>query len=104
MTFYRHFLRAASLRVHIALNLKGLPYRHVPVHLGRGEHRAASYLAMNLQGLLLALKIGHGFLLTQSLAIIEWLEEAHPSPTLLAGDAILRVRLCARARRRHPSA
>jgi maleylpyruvate isomerase len=93
MTLYGYFLSAASWRVRIALNLKGLPFRYVPVHLSRGEHRAPSYLAMNPQGLLPALKLSHGVVLTQSLAIIEWLEETHPSPTLLPGDAILRARI-----------
>ena len=93
MKLYGHFLSAASWRVRIALNLKGLPYRYVPIHLSHGEHQAPSYLAMNPQGLLPALKLSHGVVLTQSLAIIEWLEETHPSPTLLPGDAILRARI-----------
>ncbi len=93
MKLYGHFSSAASWRVRIALNLKGLPYRHVAVHLGRGEHRAASYLAMNPQGLLPALKLSDGVVLTQSLAIIEWLEDTHPSPPLLPGDAVLRARI-----------
>jgi maleylacetoacetate isomerase len=90
MKLYGHHLSAASWRVRIALNLKGLPYRNVPVGLGRGEHRAPAYLAMNPQGLLPALKLSDGVVLTQSLAIIEWLEDAHPSPALLPGDAVLR--------------
>ena len=93
ITLYGHFSSAASWRVRIALNLKGLPYRYVPVHLGRGEHRAASYLAMNPQGLLPALKLSDGVVLTQSLAIIEWLEDTHPSPPLIPGDAVLRARV-----------
>ncbi len=93
MRLYGYHLSAASWRVRIALNLKGLPFRYIPVHLGRGEHRAPSYLAMNPQGLLPALKLPHDVVLTQSLAIIEWLEDTHPSPALLPGDAILRARI-----------
>jgi maleylacetoacetate isomerase len=104
MTLYGHFSSAASWRVRIALNLKGLPYRYVPIHLGRGEHHAASYLAMNPQGLLPALKLSDGVVLTQSLAIIEWLEDTHPSPPLLPGPARPCSRLCTGARGGYASA
>jgi len=90
---YGHVLSAGSWRVRIALNLKGLPYRFVVIHLDRGEHRTPSFLAMNPQGLLPVLKLGDGVVLTQSLAIIEWLEDTHPSPPLLPGDAVLRARI-----------
>ena len=100
MKLYGHFLSAASWRVRIALDLKGLPYRYVPIHLSHGEHQAPSYMTINTQGLLPALKLSHGVVLTQSLAIIEWLEETHPSPTLLRrrDPARPRPRLRARAR------
>src|SRR4051812_30551264 len=84
MKLYTFFRSSASYRVRIALNLKGLPYESVPVHLrrGGGEHLSAAYKAKNPQALLPALEDG-GDALTQSLAIIEYLEELHPQPPLL---------------------
>jgi len=93
MKLHGYFRSAASWRVRIALNLKGLPYKTVPHHLRRGEQRAPDYLAINPQGLVPALELGDGTVLTQSLAIIEWLEETRPSPALLPLDAIGRARV-----------
>lgn len=96
MKLYTYFRSSAAYRVRIALNLKGLPYEAVPVHLLRngGEQRQADYLALNPAGLVPALEDG-GALLTQSLAIIEYLDETHPQPPLLPGDALGRA--CIRA-------
>ncbi len=91
MKLHGYFRSAASWRVRIALNLKGLPYKSFAHHLRRGEQRAPAYLAMNPQGLVPALELGDGVVLTQSLAIIEWLEETHPSPPFLPLDAIGRA-------------
>jgi maleylacetoacetate isomerase len=87
MKLYTFFRSSASYRVRIALNLKGLGYEPVPVHLrrGGGEHLAPAYVAKNPQALLPALE-DDGRMLTQSLAIIEYLEERHPEPPLLPKD------------------
>ena len=87
MKLYSFFRSSASYRVRIALNLKGLPYEQSPVHLrrGGGEHLAPAYRAINPQALVPALEDG-GRILTQSLAIIEYLEEKYPRPALLPAD------------------
>ena len=97
MKLYTYFRSSAAFRVRIALNLKGLAYEPAFVHLPRGEHRAPAYGAVNPQALLPTLEDG-GQLLTQSLAILEYLEETHPAPPLLPKDP-LRAR--ARALARH---
>ena len=87
MKLYTFFRSSASYRVRIALNLKGLTYEQVPIHLrrGGGEQFAASYKTMNPQALVPAFE-NDGRILTQSLAIIEYLEERHPKPALLPAD------------------
>jgi len=89
---YTYFRSSAAFRVRIALNLKGIAYEPVFVHLARGEHRAAGYGALNPQALVPALE-DSGQLLTQSLAIIEYLEETHPASPLLPKDAPGRARV-----------
>jgi maleylacetoacetate isomerase/maleylpyruvate isomerase len=92
MKLYSFFRSSAAYRVRIALNLKGLQYEYVAKHLVRngGEHKLADYLALNPQGFIPALE-HDGALLTQSVAIIEYLEEAFPSPSLLPSRAIDRA-------------
>src|SRR5258707_7299559 len=87
MILHDYFRSSAAYRVRIALNLKGLQADRRYVHLRRGEQRAAPYLAVNPQGLLPALEVGGGRTLTQSLAIVEYLEEKHPNPPLLPPGA-----------------
>jgi maleylpyruvate isomerase len=87
MKLYTFFRSSASFRVRIALNLKGLQYEQAPIHLrrGGGEQLSAAYKAINPQALVPALDDG-GKILTQSLAIIEYLEEKYPQPPLLPRD------------------
>jgi maleylacetoacetate isomerase len=89
---YTYFRSSAAFRVRIALNLKGLPYEPVFVHLAKGEHRAGAFKSVNPQGLLPTLEDG-GVRLNQSLAILEYLEELHPQPALLPRDAGGRARV-----------
>jgi len=92
MTLHGFFLSSAAHRLRIALNLKGLAYDTAPVHLRRGDQRSEAYRALNPQGLVPALEV-EGAVLTQSLAIIEWLEETHPEPPLLPSDPLARARV-----------
>jgi maleylpyruvate isomerase len=87
-----YFRSSASYRVRIALNLKGLSADHLPHHLRKGEQRDPAYLAINPQGLVPTLDDG-GAILTQSLAIIEWLDETHPEPPLLPQDPLRRAKV-----------
>src|ERR1700749_2031141 len=89
MKLHGYFRSSASYRVRIALNLKGLSTEHLPHHLRKGEQCAPAFLAINPQGLVPALE-AEDAVLTQSLAIIEWLDETHPNPPLLPKDALRR--------------
>ena len=93
MKLYDYFRSSAAYRLRIALNLKGVAPERAFVHLRRGAQRADDYLAMNPQGLVPALVTDDGDVLTQSLAIIEWLEETYPKPALLPADAAGRARV-----------
>src|SRR3954465_9343196 len=88
-----YFRSSASYRVRIALNLKGLSADHLSHHLRKGEQRDPGYLAINPQGLVPTLQDNGDLILTQSLAIIEWLEETHPEPPLLPRDALRRAKV-----------
>src|ERR1700743_961259 len=88
MKLHGYFRSSAAYRVRIALNLKGLSAEHLPHHLRKGEQRAPAYLAINPQGLVPTLQDDRGGILTQSLAIIEWLDEIHPVPSLLPADPL----------------
>jgi maleylpyruvate isomerase len=93
MKLHGYFRSSAAYRVRIALNLKGLSAQHLPHHLRKGEQCAPSYLAINPQGLVPTLEDEAGAILTQSLAIIEWLDETHPQPPLLPKDPLSRARV-----------
>jgi len=92
MKLYTFFRSSAAFRVRIALNVKGVKYEPLPKAFAKNEHRAADYLAVNPQGLIPALDVD-GAVLSQSLAIIEYLDETHPTPPLLPGDALGRARV-----------
>ena len=91
MKLHGYFRSSASYRVRIALNLKGLSAEHLTHHLRKGEQRDPTYLAINPQGLVPTLQDDRGTILTQSLAIIEWLDEIHPQPPLLPKDPLRRA-------------
>ena len=92
MRLYGYFRSSAAWRLRIALGLKGLARDDAFVHLRKGEQREAAHLARNPQGLVPVLELDDGTFLTQSLAILEWLEETHPTPPLLPADPIARAR------------
>lgn len=96
-TLYDYPRSSAAYRVRIALNLKGVAWDSVALALLKGEHRSAEHLARNPQGLIPALDIGGGTVLTQSLAIIDWLDAAHPYPSLFPADPLERARAMALA-------
>jgi maleylpyruvate isomerase len=90
MKLHGYFRSSASWRVRIALNLKGLGAEQLPHHLRKGGQRDPAYLAINPQGLVPTLQDGSA-IITQSLAIIEWLDETHPEPPLLPKDPLRRA-------------
>ena len=94
MILHGYFRSSAAYRCRIACNLKGVSYDAVSVHLrrGGGEQKAPAYRTLNPQALVPALEID-GAVITQSLAIVEWLEETVPEPPLLPADAISRAQV-----------
>jgi maleylacetoacetate isomerase/maleylpyruvate isomerase len=92
MKLYTYFRSSAAYRARIALNLKGVTHEAVPIDLRPGAHRLPEYLAVNPQGLVPALEDG-GAVIGQSLAIIEYLEEAYPLPPLLPRAPLDRARV-----------
>jgi len=93
MELFNYFRSSASYRVRIALALKGLDYTYTSVHLARGEQHQQPYAAVSASRLVPTLQEDDGHRLTQSLAIIEYLEEVHPQPALLPTDARGRARV-----------
>src|SRR6202521_391624 len=95
LKLYSYFRSSAAYRVRIALNLKGLSYEILPVHLTKegGEQRRPEYRGINPQMRVPALAVPGGEVLTQSLAIIDYLEETHPEPPLLPGDPARRAKI-----------
>ena len=93
MKLYTYFRSSAAFRVRIALNVKGLRYESLFVHLAKGEHRRPEYAKVNPQGLLPTLELDDGIRLNQSLAIIEYLEDKCPRPPLLPSDAVGKARV-----------
>lgn len=97
LRLHNFFRSSTSTRLRAALNVKGLDYDYVPYVLRDGETRTPGYLRRNPQGLVPTLERDDGSHLTQSLAIIEWLEETHPEPPLLPAYADGRARVRALA-------
>lgn len=93
MILYGYALSSATFRVRIALALKNIPYTSVIKNLRVGEHRLAEYLSINAQGFVPALQTDDADVLTQSVAIMEYLDEQYPDPPLLPHDAVARARV-----------
>lgn len=93
MILHGYYRSSAAYRVRIALNLKGVAAEQVPHHLRKGEQRDPGYMRINPQGLVPALETETAGVLTQSLAIIEWLEETQSEPPLLPTDPMMRSRV-----------
>jgi maleylacetoacetate isomerase len=92
---YSYFRSSAAYRVRIALNLKGMPYDMVSIHLTKdgGQQRKPDFIAVNPQMRVPALALDSGEMLTQSLAIIEYLDDIQPEPALLPADALARAKV-----------
>ena len=97
LTLHSAWRAGAPYRTRIGLKLKGVEYDYVAIDLVAGQQMEPAYRAVNPQGLTPALDLGDGTVLAQSLAILEWLEEAHPVPPLLPADRIDRARVRAMA-------
>ena len=90
MTLYGYWRSSASYRVRIALNLKGVSVEHRPINLKSGEQHLESHKRLNTQPLVPILELEDGTRLTQSLAILDYLEETFPKPSLLPNDSVLK--------------
>ena len=93
MQLYGYWRSSAAYRVRIALNLKGVPYEHLPVHLVKdgGQQHAPEYVRLNPAHLVPSLVLEDGTVLTQSLAIIDYLDRTYPDPALLPADPVGRA-------------
>jgi maleylacetoacetate isomerase len=91
MKLYTMARSSAAFRARIALNLKGLSYESIPKALVKNEHRTPEYLALNPQGLIPALETDDGAVVSQTLAIAEFLDELHPEPRFLPTDPVARA-------------
>jgi maleylacetoacetate isomerase len=96
MKLHNYFRSSASFRVRIALELKGLDYEYIPVHIARGDHKKPPYADLSADTLVPMLEID-GEKLSQSMAIIEYLDETRPEPALLPPDPKNRARVRALA-------
>jgi len=92
MTLYGYWRSSATYRVRIALALKNLDYAYRPINLLAGEQREDAYRKIHPQGLVPALVREDGSVMTQSLAIIEYLEDAFPTPSIMPADLVLRAK------------
>ncbi len=97
MKLYNYFRSSASFRVRMALALKAIPYEYVAVHIAKGEHKQPAYAAVSADNLVPMLETDDGERLSQSMAIIEYLDDVHPEPRLLPTNAMARARVRALA-------
>jgi maleylacetoacetate isomerase len=95
MKLYSFFRSSAAYRARIALSLKGIPYETVPIHLPRGDQRTPEYRAINPHARVPALELDDGTVITQSLAIIDYLETTHPEPPVYPRDPVMRAQALA---------
>jgi len=93
MKLYTYFRSSAAYRVRIALNLKGMPYEMVSIHLTKDAQHSPEFRTINPQMRVPALELSSGEVLTQSLAIIEYLDDIQPEPSLLPADALDRAKV-----------
>jgi maleylpyruvate isomerase len=93
MILYGYGLSSASYRVRIALALKNLQYQSIIKNLRSGEHRLSDFLAVSIQGFVPALGLDDGAVLTQSVAIMEYLDEIYPNPPFLPAEPLARARV-----------
>jgi maleylacetoacetate isomerase/maleylpyruvate isomerase len=96
MKLHNYYRSSASFRVRIALAIKGLPYQYLSVHLAKGDHRLPAFTSISAEGLVPLLEVG-GERLSQSMAIIEYLDETYPQPALLPADPLGRAKVRALA-------
>jgi maleylacetoacetate isomerase len=96
MKLHNYFRSSASYRVRIALNLKGMAYDYIPVHIARGEHKTGSFASLSADRLVPLLE-DEGERFSQSMAIIEYLDEIQPEPPLLPADPVGRAHVRALA-------
>ena len=89
---YSYFRSSAAYRVRIALNLKGIKYEQLPINLVTNEQNSPEYLTVNPQGLVPAIELEDGTTITQSTAILEWVDEKYPEPPLYPHAALLRAK------------
>ncbi|MNV45161.1 Maleylpyruvate isomerase [compost metagenome] len=97
MQLHNYFRSSASFRVRIALAIKGLSYDYIPVHLVKGEHKNPAYVERIGDALVPTLVTDDGAALSQSMAIVEYLDETHPTPALLPDTPLARARVRALA-------
>ena len=93
IVLHGYFRSSTSFRARMALNLKGVHYDQVTLHLRKGEQKSADYLAVNPQGLVPSLVWSDGTVITQSMAIMEFLDEMIPEPPLMPADPAGRARV-----------
>ncbi|WP_299733753.1 maleylacetoacetate isomerase [uncultured Endozoicomonas sp.] len=92
INLYSYFRSSAAYRVRIALNLKGLDYQQHAINLLKGEQKSKEYRSVNPQGLVPTMMTEHGSI-SQSLAMLEWLEETYPEPSIIPGDSYQKAQL-----------